>query len=86
MGGSVGPTAGPTYLVVGDAAGSANPFVGAGIEYALRDRRLAGDVLDEALREDNATALQRYPKLLDEHYGTYFKVGRLVDRFAVGRR
>ena len=64
MGGSVGPTAGPTWLVIGDAAGSANPFVGAGIEYAYETGRIAGDVLDEALRENNATVLQRYPAVL----------------------
>ena len=64
MGGSVGPTAGPTWLVIGDAAGSANPFVGAGIEYAYETGRIAGDVLDEALRENNATLLQRYPAVL----------------------
>ena len=34
MGGSVGPKSGPTYLVVGDAAGSVNPFNGEGIDYA----------------------------------------------------
>ena len=81
MGGSVGPTAGPTWLVIGDAAGSANPFVGAGIEYAYETGRIAGDVLDEALRENNATVLQRYPAVLAENYGTYFKIGRLFDRF-----
>ena len=53
MGGSVGPTVGPTWLVIGDAAGSANPFVGAGIEYAYETGRIAGSVLDEALREQN---------------------------------
>lgn len=82
MGGSVGPSAGPTWLVVGDAAGSANPFLGAGIEYAYETGRIAGDVLDEALRENNATVLQRYPAMLAETYGTYFKIGRLFDRFA----
>jgi geranylgeranyl reductase family protein len=80
LGTSVGPAAGPTYLVVGDAAGCANPLTGAGIEYAVESGRMAGDVLDEALREHNSTLLQRYPKLLDEAYGTYFKIGRLVDR------
>ena len=34
MGGSVGPKAGPSYLVIGDAAGSVNPFNGEGIDYA----------------------------------------------------
>jgi geranylgeranyl reductase family protein len=82
LGNSVRPVAGPTYVVVGDAAGSANPLTGAGIEYALEGGRMAADVLDEALRERNATALQRYPKLLDEEYGTYFQVGRLLDRLA----
>ena len=80
MGASVRPAAGPTYLVVGDAAGVANPFSGAGVEYAIETGTLAGGVLDEALRTGQALALQRYPKLIDERYGTYFKVGRLVDR------
>lgn len=81
-GGSVGPSAGPAHLVVGDAAGAANPLTGAGIEYALATGRIAGDVLDEALREHDATALQRYPEILHHTYGAYFKVGRLLDRFA----
>ena len=80
LGGSVGPAAGPTYLVVGDAAGAANPLSGAGIEYAIETGTLAGHVLDEALRTGQAASLQRYPKLLEDRYGTYFKVGRLVDR------
>lgn len=79
-GGSVGPTAGPAHLVIGDAAGAANPLTGAGIEYALATGRMAAQVLDVALRERNATALQRYPKMLADAYGTYFKVGRLLDR------
>jgi geranylgeranyl reductase family protein len=80
MGASVRPAAGPTYLVVGDAAGVANPLSGAGIEYAIETGVLAGGVLDEALRTGQAASLQRYPKLIDDRYGTYFKVGRLVDR------
>jgi menaquinone-9 beta-reductase len=80
MGGSVGPTAGPAHLVIGDAAGAANPLTGAGIEYALATGKMAGGVLDEALRERDATVLQRYPRLLSDTYGTYFKVGRLLDR------
>jgi geranylgeranyl reductase family protein len=80
LGSSVRPAAGPTYLVVGDAAGAANPMSGAGIEYAVETGMLAGRVLDEALKTGQAASLQRYPKLLDERYGQYFKVGRLVDR------
>jgi menaquinone-9 beta-reductase len=80
-GGSVGPTAGPAHLVIGDAAGAANPLTGAGIEYAIATGRMAAEVLGVALSEHDATALQRYPKLLAETYGAYYKVGRLLDRF-----
>jgi geranylgeranyl reductase family protein len=45
MGGSVGPKAGPTYLVVGDAAGSVNPFNGEGIDYAYETARMAATKL-----------------------------------------
>jgi geranylgeranyl reductase family protein len=80
MGLSVGPAAGPTYLTVGDAVGAANPLSGAGIEYALETGRLAATVLDDALATGTAAALQRYPQLLADRYGSYYKVGRLVDR------
>jgi menaquinone-9 beta-reductase len=84
MGGSVGPKAGPTYLVVGDAAGSVNPFNGEGIDYAYETARMAAEVIHEALTEGDASALQRYPKMLDDEYGQYFKVARLFAR-VIGR-
>jgi geranylgeranyl reductase family protein len=84
MGGSVGPKVGPTYLVIGDAAGSVNPFNGEGIDYAYETARIAAMVLHEAISQDDALALQRYPKLLEEEYGQYFKVARLFARI-IGR-
>ena len=84
MGGSVGPTTGPTYLVVGDAAGSVNPFNGEGIDYAYETARMAAQVLHEALTEHDSLALQQYPKLFDDEYGQYFKVARLFAR-VIGR-
>ena len=84
MGGSVGPKAGPTYLVIGDAAGSVNPFNGEGIDYAYETAKMAADVIHEALAERDPTALQRYPKLLDDEYEEYFKVARLFARI-IGR-
>jgi geranylgeranyl reductase family protein len=84
MGGSVGPSSGPTYLVVGDAAGCVNPFNGEGIDYAYETARMAADVIHEALVEGDATPLQRYPKMLDTEYGQYFKVARLFAR-VIGR-
>ena len=84
MGGSVGPKAGPTYLVIGDAAGSVNPFNGEGIDYAYETARMAADVLHDALVGGDPTHLQHYPKWLEEEYGEYFKVARLFAR-VIGR-
>ncbi len=84
MGGSVGPKAGPTYLVIGDAAGSVNPFNGEGIDYAYETAHMAADVIHEALVDHDPTALQRFPKMLDDEYGQYFKVARLFAR-VIGR-
>jgi geranylgeranyl reductase family protein len=77
MGGSVGPKAGPTHLVVGDAAGTVNPFNGEGIDYAYETGRIAAEVLHEAFREDDPFVLQQYEKRLEAEYGQYFKVARL---------
>ncbi|HEY4334120.1 MAG TPA: geranylgeranyl reductase family protein, partial [Ilumatobacteraceae bacterium] len=84
MGGSVAPKSGPTYLVVGDAAGAVNPFNGDGIDYAYETARIAADILHQALATNDATALQQYSKRLDQDYGQYFKVARLFARI-VGR-
>jgi flavin-dependent dehydrogenase len=84
MGGSVGPKSGPTYLVIGDAAGSVNPFNGEGIDYAYETARIAAGVLHEALDGNDALALQQYAKLIDDEYGEYFKVARLFAR-VIGR-
>jgi len=84
MGGSVGPKAGPSYLVVGDASGSVNPFNGEGIDYAYETARMAAQVLHEALVTGDPTLLQGYTKMLDDEYGDYFKVARLFAR-VIGR-
>jgi geranylgeranyl reductase family protein len=82
-GGSVGPKVGPTWLVVGDAAGSVNPFNGEGISVAYETGRLAAQAVDEALRTRDGLALQGYPARLEEVYGLYFKVARAFVR-AIG--
>jgi menaquinone-9 beta-reductase len=76
MGMSVGPHAGPTYLVVGDAGGAINPFNGEGIAYAYETGRMAAAAVDEALTTGNGMALQGYDTQLQETYGLYFKVAR----------
>jgi flavin-dependent dehydrogenase len=80
MGGSVGPKIGPTHIVIGDAAGSVNPFNGEGIDYAYETAHMAADVLHDALISGDAMALKRYEQLIDDEYGQYFKVARLFAR------
>ncbi len=80
----MGPKSGPTYLVIGDAAGSVNPFNGEGIDYAYETARIAADVLADAIANNDPAALQRYQSLLDDEFGQYFKVGRLFAR-VIGR-
>jgi flavin-dependent dehydrogenase len=82
-GGSVLPRVGPTYLVVGDAAGSVNPFNGEGISLAYETGRLAADAVDLALQTGDRLALETYAQRLDEVYGLYFKVARAFVR-AIG--
>ena len=85
MGGSVGPKAGPTYLVVGDAAGSVNPFNGEGIDYAYETARMAADVLHEALVDRRPARAAALPEARSTtSTAQYFKVARLFAR-VIGR-
>jgi geranylgeranyl reductase family protein len=82
-GASVQPRVGPTFVVVGDAAGCVNPFNGEGISVAYETGRLAADAVDLALRTGDGLALQTYSQRLEEVYGLYFKVARTFVR-AIG--
>ena len=77
MAGSIEPKVGPTWVVIGDAAGSINPFNGEGIDYAYETGRIAAGLLVEAVTTGDGMALQRYPQILADEYGLYFKVARL---------
>ena len=81
---SVGPHAGPTTLIVGDAGGCINPFNGEGIAYAYETGRMAAASLSEALTTGSGLALQKYDRELQETYGLYFKVARAFVRI-IGR-
>ena len=80
MGLAVGPRVGATTLVVGDAAGTINPFNGEGIAYGYETGRLAAASLGEALSGDGFDALLRYEDRLDEAYGLYYRVARAFIR------
>ena len=82
-GGSVTPNVGPTWLVVGDAAGSVNPFNGEGISLAYETGRLAASAVSTALTTGDGLALAQYPRQLEEIYGLYWKVARAFVR-AIG--
>jgi geranylgeranyl reductase family protein len=82
-GGSVTPRVGPTFLVIGDAAGSVNPFNGEGISVAYETGRLAADAVGLALTSGDALALQTYEQRLTDMYGLYFKTARAFVR-AIG--
>jgi geranylgeranyl reductase family protein len=84
MGMSVGPHAGPTWLVVGDAGGTINPFNGEGIAYAYESGRFAADAVHLALASGDGLALQTYQQRLDEAYALYYKVARAFVRI-IGR-
>ena len=84
MGGSIHPKVGPTWVVVGDAAGSINPFNGEGIDYAYETGRLAAALVAESIATDSGLPLQRYPQILEARYGLYFKVARLFAQ-VIGR-
>ena len=84
LGRSVGPAAGPTWLLVGDAVAAADPWSGLGLGPALSTGAIAGEVISEAIRTGSATTLQRYPGLLADRFEPRYRVGKLAD-VALGR-
>lgn len=80
MGMSVGPKAGPTWLVTGDAGGTINPFNGEGIAYAYETGRYAADAVHAALASGDGMALQTYETRLESEYALYYKVARAFVR------
>jgi flavin-dependent dehydrogenase len=82
-GGSVAPNIGPNWLIIGDAAGSVNPFNGEGISMAYETGRLAAESVACALATGDGLALRAYPERLEEMYGLYWKVARAFVR-AIG--
>jgi geranylgeranyl reductase family protein len=68
-------------MLVGDTGGMVNPFNGEGIAYAMESGELAADVAVQALARPTEAgaerALQQYPQLLRDRYGSYFRIGGL---------
>ncbi|NNK92386.1 MAG: geranylgeranyl reductase family protein [Acidimicrobiia bacterium] len=80
---SIGPKAGPNWVLVGDAAGGVNPFNGEGIDYAYESGRMAAGYIADHLA-GNPGALMEYPQALNDMYGRYHRVARAFS-IAIGR-
>ena len=83
MGGSVEPKVGPTWVVVGDAAGSVNPFNGEGIDYAYETGRMAAGRARRGADHRRRPGAAALPRPARAEYGLYFKVARLFAK-AIG--
>ena len=78
-------------LFAGDAAGTAHPITGAGIEAAIATGELAGEAVADALRVGHTGALEAYAEELRERFDTAFgralaRRAELVRRWSQGRR
>lgn len=80
MGSSMVKPYGPGYVVIGDAAGTVNPFNGEGIAYALETGHIAGSVVASALDSGAGAELVAYHQAIHDIYGAYFRAGRRFTR------
>ncbi len=76
MGLAVGPRVGPDWVVVGDAAGSINPFNGEGIAYGYETGRMAAEAIAATLSTSSLEGLGGYEEQLQAAYGRYYAVAR----------
>ena len=81
---SVGPVVGPNWVMVGDAAGSINPFNGEGIAYAYETGRIAARHIAAAIGSDDLTLLHGYREELRSEYALYYRTARAFVRL-IGR-
>jgi flavin-dependent dehydrogenase len=65
-------------LVLGDAAGTLDPFTGEGVALALRGAALAADAAARALREGTDGAVRAYGQLYRRDTRSTFRVNRLI--------
>jgi geranylgeranyl reductase family protein len=66
-------------LLVGDSAGSVNPFNGEGIPYAMESGKFAAEAVVQALARpegpNREKALAGYPKAMAAEWGAYYRLG-----------
>ena len=66
----------PGVLLVGDAAGVAKPFTGAGISRALQSGHFAAATALKALEVGDPRDLHAYADQLQKEWGSYYRLGR----------
>jgi flavin-dependent dehydrogenase len=71
------PLALPGMLLVGDAAGTINPFNGEGISCAMESAEIAAELLVDALAKDRPGIAAMYPTLMRQRYASYYAMGNL---------
>jgi geranylgeranyl reductase family protein len=75
-------TAGPGFLLVGDAAGFFDPFTGEGIFRALRGAELASEAALRVLRDgDWAAFVRRYGEMRQATFAAKERLARLIQVF-----
>jgi geranylgeranyl reductase family protein len=66
-------------LLVGDSAGSVNPFNGEGIPYAMESGRFAAEAVVQALARPDGPSRERalagYPARMRQEWGAYYRLG-----------
>ncbi len=71
-------------LLVGDAGGMVNPFNGEGIAYAMESAKLAAECVVHGLARPGGPsrerALGRYPSVVQETFGGYFRLGAIFTK------
>jgi geranylgeranyl reductase family protein len=82
MGLAVWPPWKSGVMVAGDAAGVAKPFTGVGISKAIESGYIAAEVALGAIDFADPTDLSDYATRLNEVWGSYYRVGRLLIRVA----
>lgn len=75
---SKSPLVGLNWLTIGDAAGAINPWNGEGISYAYETGRIAAEYIGQSIGADDPGLLRRYPQRLQDEYGLYYKMARIL--------
>ena len=79
LGGNTTSVAAPRALLVGDAAGLIDPFIGDGIYFSIRSAMLAAPVIMKSL-VDGKTRLVEYDKEIKTELVPELQTGRVLSR------